>query len=356
MPDKPKDARRIWPISLAIHLVLLGVIFFIPAKEYFEADREKRTPKPPEIKRRGEDLERVMEKVRDITAERLAQKVALLDQGEERMYTNFETLNAHHQPMEEQQRATALDRMAAFAERTLTQMNALRTQLNEALEKDSPAAIVAALDESEPLGSRILVGQEEIRRGLMFVAPDDPTLVQAQTEAEEAQISSVEFLGWGLGSVRGYVNHQERIPRFEEDLSAAKSELAQIEEREAEVETRRQNLRDKLNELRKQERQGDLSDERKQAIAKEKEQTEQRKTEVDENFKNIRDDRRQQEREITQLERQLENTQNKVANSDRSWEKHLPVARNTQNAAFYKQRDVVNALLEKAGKEPIFEE
>jgi len=357
-PTTPPNNRRLWLISVAIHLLVLGAIFFVPAKQYFEEEREGRKMKPPEIKRRGEDLERVMEQVRDLAAERIAQKVALLDQGAERMATNFTTLNEHHEPLEAERRKNAFDRMALFAERTLANMDALRESYQAARQADSPAAKFQAMEGSDALGSRILVGQEEIRRGLMFLASDDEDLVAQQTKAEDSQIQAVDFAGWALGSLRDVLSLQERIEERETELAKLQEDLATEEAKLDKLEKKEAPLQAELNEANQQRRQRDLEKDKRDEL-------DAKISDLKMDLNQLKGEIRQQNRERNRVSRNMANIEKRIeqdrgqlaeSQSKRSWKDHLEVGGNIQNVAFYTQRDVVNALFAQADREPVFTE
>ncbi|MFP4351986.1 MAG: hypothetical protein ACLFTU_04020 [Puniceicoccaceae bacterium] len=356
-PDTQKNGR-LWLISIGIHLLVLFAIFFVPAKEYFEEEREGRKMKPPEIKRRGEDLERVMEQVRDLAAERIAQKVELLDQGAERMATNFSTLNEHHQPLEEERRANAFDRMALFAERTLANMDALRESFQAARKAKSPEAKLKAMEGSDALGSRILVGQEEIRRGLMFLDSDDEDLVQQQTKAEESQIQAVDFAGWALSSLRGVLSLKDRIEEREQELAEHRETLAEAEKQLAELQKKQKPLAEELKDLKQQSRQRDLDKQKRDEIDDKIKSLSERHNQLRKDIGQQNGERNRLSRAIENLEKRLEGDREQLTkrSSERSWEEHLKVGGNIQNVAFYTQRDVVNSLFERADRAPVFAE
>lgn len=356
-PDTQKN-RRLWLISVGIHLLALFAIFFVPAKEYFEEERETRKKKPPEIKRRGEDLERVMEQVRDLAAERIARKVELLDEGSERMATNFDTLNEHHQPLEEERRANALDRMARFAERTLGNMNTLRENFQAAREADSPEAKLKAMEGSDALGSRILVGQEEIRRGLMFLDSDDEALVEKQTKAEESQIEAVDFVGWVLDALRGYLALEERIEEREQELAERRETVAGAEKQLAKLEKKEKPNSEELKDLNNQRRQRNLDKERRGELDEKIKALKKRQNKLRADIREQNGERNRASREMKKIEQRLENDRETLAEQaeEESWEERLKLGGNIQNVALYAQRDVVNSLFERAGREPVHTE
>lgn len=356
MPGDGPPPRRLWIISLVLHALALVAILFVPAKQYFEEQKEPGEKKiRPEIKRRGQELEKVMEQVRDITAERLAKKVALLDSAEDRMTTNFETLNNYHQPFEDQQRETALDRMAMFAERTLVSMNELRKKLEQAAKHQGVSRVVNELQGAEPMASRIMVGQEEIRRGLMFAAPDEPKLVEAQTKAEEAQVASAEHLGWSLSSARDWISMTEELKKVKAELPAAERAFRQAEDTEKKISEQRKKQQAQIKEIQDRKKR-----ERKQLNKDQMARLDQQINDARAQEQRLGQQEREADQKLRDATRQLEQLrtrqnqlENNIRERDGSWKRNLEIARNTQNSAFFNERSVVNALLEKADKEPI---
>ena len=89
---------------MILHIGLLGwLIWYGPVRDIvLERGKPKR-----EALIRGKELEKVIEQMQKSVAEELEERVQLLKQGQDRMATNFDTLNAHFQPFEQSQKATA---------------------------------------------------------------------------------------------------------------------------------------------------------------------------------------------------------------------------------------------------------
>ncbi len=349
------NEKPFWPVSLGIHLVALGLLVFVPAKQYFEQERQERKKLKPEIKRRGKELDEVMAKIRDITAERLEGKVALLDAGQDRMADNFEILNKHYQPYADQQREVAMARMVYYADDTVEWMNSLRKELQESAQVKDAAKLDSLMKVSDDIGNKILVGQEEIRRGLMFLDPDNEKLIEKQAAAEEGQIRVSQFLGWGLDTARSVLDARKRIeelkkeiPSLERDLREVEREIKQYEQRVERQSKKVKNVRDRMNsqEARKNK---DL----RERLQKQREREEKELQKVKRGKGNIFDRRRELTRDVEQAKRELASLEENLKKNEKDWPGKITVARNVQEATFYKQRDVVNTLYKDADREPI---
>jgi len=348
---------RLWLISLTLHLLVLGALVLVPAKQYFENDFDSPEKKTKDIMQRGQELEEIMEDVRDLTAERLARKVALLDAGSERMATNFETMNEFYQPLEEQQRESAMARMDLYVERTLGNMKKLSEQLTRADGMKDVEKIIATLEGSDQLGSRILVGQEELRRGLMFLAPDDQDLVEQQDEAEERQLRSISHRGWAQGTLRSIVSTRESIAEAEERAPKLREEIKEKSREMAKLEKQRQASAEKLKTLDQTIRDIRRDDSKKDRLAEVQKEKEEISDRMDRNQKRIRELQREHrgtERTLERLVEGLERNRERLSEQEEGWQNNLRIAKHTQMAAFNNQKEVVNKLYQDAGREPIF--
>ena len=105
-----------WLVSIVLHALVIGAMIVIaPVREIIFV-RER---KVPEIITRGEELEKIIEDIRDLTAERLRSRVQILHAGQDRMATNFSTLNRYFQPFEDQQVSGALSRLKHYSDETV---------------------------------------------------------------------------------------------------------------------------------------------------------------------------------------------------------------------------------------------
>ena len=348
---------RLWLISLTLHLLVLGALVLVPAKQYFENDFDSPEKKTKDIMQRGQELEEIMEDVRDLTAERLARKVALLDAGSERMATNFETMNEFYQPLEDQQRESAMARMDLYVERTLGNMKKLSEQLTRADGMKNVEKIIATLEGSDQLGSRILVGQEELRRGLMFLAPDDQDLVELQKKAEENQLQAISHRGWAFGTLRNVVSTRESIaeaeenaPKLREDIKVKSRKIAELEKQLQASNEKRRTLDRTIRDIRRD----DSKKDRLAEVQKEKDDITKRLDTNNDELQNLKRERRETERSLDNLLKRLEQDRQRLPEREKGWQKNLEVAKFTQTAAFNNQKEVVNTLYQDAGREPIF--
>ncbi len=213
--------------SAVIHLAILGVILLSPAREYiFEREQSLK----PEIIARDDRLEELMEEVRDQTVERLQERVEILAEGQDRMAGNFETINAHLQPFQEMQTATARDRFEQYAETTTS----LQKQLLELLES-SPRTLAewnAAEAEARQLTARLLSTQEEIRRGMMILGYLDAELLEQQAGTEREQFT----VGQSLRELAEALSEEERrSAQLQRDQATLATAVARIAELNAEL-------------------------------------------------------------------------------------------------------------------------
>ncbi len=213
--------------SVGIHLAILGVILFSPAREYiFERERSLK----PEIIARDDRLEELMAEVRDRTVDRLEGRVALLAEGQDRMAGNFETINAHLQPFQQMQTATARDRFEQYAKSTVTLQKELLNVLQSSPETlDNWNSLEA---NARQIAARLLSAQEEIRRGMMLLGHLDEELQGRQVEAEKQQFR--------VG---------QTLRELAEALSDEEKRLAQLEQDEATLEKLNQQIAELSDQL-----------------------------------------------------------------------------------------------------------
>lgn len=231
---KRPDARRgrhavpFWVVSAALHALVLGLLLLFPPVRRIVFTRPP--PRETQVITRGRELERIVEDIRDRTAEKLQARVALLAAGQERMARNFEVLNAHHQPFADGQRSGAADRLEHWAADVLTRQGDLASRLSAAADRgDVSAATTAAATHQAPL----LRGQEEVARGLAFLAADDAALRSRQEEAATRQAEVFQFLRWAednAGSARNGRDELARLDRLSAGTSAALAAAGSAEE------------------------------------------------------------------------------------------------------------------------------
>jgi len=219
-----------WMISVVLHGLLLGAVLLLaPVREIVF----KRTAlKDTDVITRGDELEAVIEQIRDLTVERLGARVTLLKAGQVRMARNFEIINEHFQPFVDQQRTTARERM----EKHVADVLPMQAELARLLEQATTGA-----DSAEPVAfahrwlSKILTGQEEVRRGLRLLKLGGPELLAQQQAAEDAQYEAAQFLRWLGDDLHAITAHQERLVKSEAELVDLKAKVPETETAVAEA-------------------------------------------------------------------------------------------------------------------------
>jgi hypothetical protein len=220
---------RFWVLSIALHAIVLGGLFlFAPVREIVFSRRVEE----PEVITRGDELEEVIEQIRDRTVEQLRARVSLLEAGQERMATNFATLNEHYQPFVQQQRATARSRMEKYIDFVLPHQKEL-ARLIEAAHKGGETADPVAY--THEWASRILTAQEEIRRGISLLELGGDELLARQKQAEETQYEATQFVRLLNEDLRAIEEEKQRLAGFEAALAEKKTEIARIEKTQFEA-------------------------------------------------------------------------------------------------------------------------
>ncbi len=225
-----------WLVSAVLHAVVLGLLLtFAPVREIvFRRERVQE----PQVITRGDELEEVVDRIRDRTVEQLRERVALLDAGQERMARNFTIINEHFQPFAAEQRATARARMENYIAVVLPRQQELAELLLKA--RAGQAEATAPIAYSQQWLSRILTAQEEIRRGIRLLELGGDELLQLQQAAEDKQFEATQFLRWLEGDLDGIEWHSKRLDelakRREEDVGKLASETAEGEQQKQAVE------------------------------------------------------------------------------------------------------------------------
>ncbi len=102
------EPTRFWVISGIGHaLVLFLLIWLFPAKEFiFEDDKPK-----AKITKKDKELAEIVELIRDVQAEKLRQRVALLGGGTDRMHVNLLNVQGRHKGFAHAQKSAAFTRI-----------------------------------------------------------------------------------------------------------------------------------------------------------------------------------------------------------------------------------------------------
>ena len=330
-----------WGLSIGLHALVLGTVLFVAPVREIVLRREKL--EGPEVITRGDELQLVIEKIRDRTVERLRARVLLLEAGQDRMARNFATLNRHFQPFVEQQRATAHGRMQAYIDEALTRQERLRVLLEAALSGGDPAEAVAY---AQTAMSRTLTAQEEIRRGIRLLELGDE-LVEEQKAAEEAQYTACQFCRWLEGDLLDIERLQERMPGQDEALAerlagvpeaqkmldASKAAVSAAEQKHGDLERHWQEVR-KSRERKQEEKEARKA---KDAAKREVNTAKRKLTEAERALTRASDD-------VKRAEADIAKTKQRLAEYREKRQEHLSAARNVQTGACTRQRDVVDTV------------
>jgi len=212
-----------WLVSTVLHgVVLVVLVLALPVRTIML--REESAGVPPVITR-GDELQEIIDAVRDLTAERLRARVMLLEEGQERMARNFGIVNAHFLPFAAQQRATARSRLESYLDETLALQRALRDACVTARHAATPGTMLAA---ARVQTARVLAAQDEVRRGILLLDLETNRLAATQRAAQDAQIAANQ-------KIRALDDVHVSITRREEAIAAGARELATVEQRVAEA-------------------------------------------------------------------------------------------------------------------------
>ncbi|MFW5829184.1 MAG: hypothetical protein ACOCXA_02880 [Planctomycetota bacterium] len=317
---------RFWMVSALIHGIFVVIVLLSPAGDVILNREEKK--RAPEVIRKDEELAETIEEVRDIIAERLRGQVELLAAGQERMATNFDTLNAHYQPFADKQRETARVRFDQEADDTIERQLVL-TKLSKAAVAD-PAANMAVFEEAlDKHEARVLTGQEEVRRGLRLLAGDQQDLIAMQEEAEQGQLKAIEFFGWARGTHSSIEKARNRLEQLETAIPAQKQEVAALEQTLAKAE--------KELAAAKQARQ-DAQEKDAERDARNRERNATRE---------VRSTERDLQRALRKLEDMVEDQKKLTKGMPekiKGRDGHLRIGSNVQTSAYWKQKEVVETL------------
>jgi predicted nucleic acid-binding Zn-ribbon protein len=350
--DKKNGTRRsgkrsgqdipFFAISIVIHAVFIGAVLWIaPVRDIF-FEREK--PEEPEIITSGDELETIVEDIRDRTVEQLKMRVQLLDMGQDRMANNFRILNEYHQPFAEQQRATAYLRFSEYADDVLTRQKELMEALNKAKEtKDYDKAIETSFANV----SQIFTAQEEVRRGIQLLGIEDEALMEKQRQVEDSQITSENAQRWFAQAVNSVEKMEKQLAETREQLPKDQTRFKDIQNEVNRMETEQNKLKDKIKTL-KDEHDGLRRKKPENWQEKQKEVQEKRKkleTEMKKlNTGSLKRDMRDIEKQVERAQQRIEDLKAKLPERKREALEHLQLAINTQTSVYYKQKEIIEAV------------
>lgn len=362
-PDRKDHDFPFFMISLILHVVVIGAVIWIGPVRRIVWEHEK--PEKPEIITRGDELEEIVDDIRDRTVERLKMRVELLDMGQERMANNFRILNEHHQPYVEQQRATAHIRFSEYANEALRRQKLLMDKFLEAQEQGE-SKYEAAIEASFSNASQIFTAQEEIRRGIELLGIEDAELMEKQHAAEETQITSENAQRWFAQDVQKLESTREKLAKVKEEIPEVRQEAQALEKvvndkqkKSDNLQEEIKNLQQDLQENRTQERKTKDQEKRKQLNEKRKELANRIQEKEKERGKvNPRDDSRGLKRlqdRLKNLEKSRANLEQQIPEIKASINTHLTLAVNTQRGVYHRQKQIVetvNAMLEEREDQP----
>jgi hypothetical protein len=199
---------------MILHVALLGWLIWYGHVRDIVLERGK--PKR-EALIRGKELEKVIEQMQRSVAEELEDRVQLLKQGQDRMATNFDTLNAHFQPFEQSQKATAMLRFETYAKALLADQKTVMQVLEKVKADRNFDAASQIGQEKMPV---MISALDEVRRGVLLMTTDQ-SLADQQTQVETATFE-VERSLREMGNLLG------RHRRLEREIEQSKQEMAKL--------------------------------------------------------------------------------------------------------------------------------
>ncbi len=202
-----------WVLSMILHVGLLGwLIWYGPVRDIvLERGKPKR-----EALIRGKELEKVIEQMQKSVAEELEDRVQLLKQNQDRMATNFYTLNAHFQPFEQSQKATAMMRFEKYATALLSDQQALMDVLKQVSQNHQFEAAAQAGQEKVP---GMISALDEVRRGVLLLTTDQ-AIADRHTQAETVMFEvekPLRDIGGLLGRERWL---KQEVAKYTQELKA----------------------------------------------------------------------------------------------------------------------------------------
>lgn len=341
-----KTESRFWVFSMVVHGIIITIMLYAPVKEIILPSKEMSST--PEVIKKGEDLEEVIEAIRESTAEKLKARVELLKEGQDRMAVNFDTVNKYFQPFAEKQKAVALKRFKYYAVDTLWRQKELMDLFDKAVRRDDPGDAIEKTAEHMP---RILSGLEEIKRGLYLLdIPNAEELVIKQAEAEDIQLKANQFVGWLEGTVNKVNSLKASIPKLEDEIQPLKEKKDTLENEIIELGAERGALVKKVNI-------------EKGLAGKEKDRA--KRKELDAQWKKTDGERKKVENEKKKKEGELRSVVSnlkKKVDSLKKYKEELPkteehrksligTSKNVQGGAFWKQKMVIDSVYQALGIE-----
>jgi hypothetical protein len=241
MPPRKNSANRFWLISIGLHVVVLCVVFLTPARTIFLPPEEP--PDEPKITMRDDRLEQAIESIRLSEAKLLARRIALLEAGDERMQTNFETFRTRFASFDTAQKKSAEAEIQDLLATIIPEMERSADAMATGVEQED---FETAMTVPEDSLAKIQDLQERLRRAILLLGLPEQ-LLQAQAPMEEAQFAIQKH--W-----RDSIAQHKASPRFAEkstdQASLAEEHLERKREIQAELDqslTQKRAAEDKLS-------------------------------------------------------------------------------------------------------------
>jgi len=328
---------------MVFHGVALCLVLFVAPVREIVFKRKDVTE--PDIITRGDELQEVIDEIRDRTAEQLTQRVAILKAGKNRMTTNFETLNRHFQPFVDQQRATARARMQKYIDDALQLQKVLLGALEAT--KQGGAATVASSVAHESM-SRILTAQEEIRRGIRLLEIGGDELIAQQKKAEETQYNAGQFFRWLEGDLSAIEDASKKLAALGTKAEHQKQETLASEVTVNEVKSRQKSVNEeqkKFEVVLRQARNSKDKDAEKQAnenLKKKKSELSAVKNQVSKAGIALNKIRAQMGSTLKEIER----VKGQLKKSQDARDEHLRAGENVQGSSLRQQELIVTQIAE----------
>lgn len=291
--DRHSDSGvSFWLISIGLHGIVLCALILTPAREIFFPPEE--VPERPDITVRDEKLEKIVDDIRRSEADALADRVALLAGGAERMNTNYETFRVRFERDEADMAANAEARARRAAERLREDLASMITRLERAIATDSGFENVA--DSAAKDISILINTSEAFRQSLLRI----PYLETAEALYDEHRQVDERFEGAGK-HLRWMGDGHSGIQRTRDQIAYQEKS---IEEQDAEIDRQIDRAAGFMLSIDKQ----------KTAIAEKRAELE--RTERNSERRKIERSINDHERNIQRLERDIDRAKNEMGNAE----------------------------------------
>jgi len=238
---------RFWLWSVIGHVGVGAILLLTPAKDFILTKPAQDKDRPP-MRIRDAELEKFVEELRDQTAEEIRGRVTLLQAGQERMATNFDTLHKHFfKGFEDLQRQSARARMETYMRDTLDRLKRLLDTCDKALAEKRSEDMIRQYNENI---AKILAGMEELERGFRLV-DDLQNLVPTQRKILDGQHTASQFHRYHEDAIQWRGRLEEEIASSRRQLGEAEEKVRQLEPEAATLEAKAKAQTDALAALQK---------------------------------------------------------------------------------------------------------